>query len=92
MDNVPSPIEVSSWQQVVALGLMLTAFVIAPAVLNHLSNRPIKKTLTQNNGGSSVKDLLENIVARLERLENPEDPEIPRALTPPTQREDMPDA
>lgn len=91
MDNVPSPIEVTTWPQVVALALLLAAFVIIPAAINYLQNRPIKKTLTQNNGGSSVKDYLDDITARLERLENP-DPDAPRTLTPPTEREDMHDA
>ena len=90
MSNVPSPIEVTTWPQVVALGLLLAAFVIIPAVINHLQNRPIKKTLTQNNGGSSVKDYLDDIVDRLERLENGD--EDPKTLTPPTHREDMHDA
>jgi Na+(H+)/acetate symporter ActP len=91
MSNVPSPIEVTTWPQVVALGLLLAAFVIIPAVITHLQNRPIKKTLTQNNGGSSVKDYLDDITARLDRLENGTE-EDPKTLTPPTHREDMHDA
>ena len=92
MSNVPSPIEVTSWPQVWALGLLLLAFVILPAALQawnaHRTNQ-VKTTLTQRNGGNSVKDHLVDIVERLERLENPD---TPRTLTPPTEREDMPDA
>lgn len=69
MSDVPSPIEVTSWPQVAALLILAAAFVIIPAVLNYLSSRPIKKTLTQNNGGSSVKDYLDRIEARLDRIE-----------------------
>lgn len=64
MKDVPSPIEVTNWPQVVALVALLAAFVVIPALLNHLSNRPIKNTLTKNNGGSSVKDYLDRIEAR----------------------------
>ena len=94
MSNVPSPIEVTTWPQVVALGLLLAAFVIIPAALqawNARSTSKVKQTLTQNNGGSSVKDYLDDIVERLERLENGTE-EDPKTLTPPTHREDMHDA
>lgn len=90
MGQVPSPIEVTNWPQVAALTILVAAFVVIPAVINYLQNRPIKKTLTQNNGGSSVKDYLDDITARLERLET--GAEAPRTLTPPTEREDMHDA
>lgn len=69
MNNVPSPIEVTSWPQVAALALLLAAFVIIPAALNYLSARPVRKTLTTNNGGSTMKDVIERIDKRLERLE-----------------------
>lgn len=42
MDNVPSPIEVTSWPQVAALGLLLLAFVIVPAVIGYLQLRATK--------------------------------------------------
>lgn len=42
MDNVPSPIEVTSWPQVAALALFLGAFVIVPAVLGYLQLRATK--------------------------------------------------
>ena len=42
MDNVPSPIEVTSWPQVAALALFLGAFVVVPAVLGYLQLRATK--------------------------------------------------
>lgn len=64
METVPSPIEVTNWPQVVALGLLLAAFVVIPAIIGHLSNRPIKKTLTEKNGGHSIIDYLTRIEKR----------------------------
>lgn len=75
MSEIPSPIEVSNWPQVFALVALLAAFVVIPAVLNHLSNRPIKKTLTENNGGKSIIDYLDRIEDRLDRIEGTTDEE-----------------
>lgn len=69
MSNVPSPIEVTNWPQVAALALLLAAFVILPAVINYLMNRPVKRTLTTNNGGSTMKDVIERIDKRLAEIE-----------------------
>jgi hypothetical protein len=69
MSEVPSPIEVTNWPQVAALALLLTAFVILPAVINYLMNRPVKRTLTTNNGGSTMKDVIERIDKRLATIE-----------------------
>jgi hypothetical protein len=69
MSEVPSPIEVTNWPQVAALALLLAAFVIIPTVINYLSNRPVKRTLTTNNGGSTMKDVIERIDRRLAKIE-----------------------
>lgn len=69
MDQVPSPIEVTNWPQVAALALLLAAFVIIPTVINYLMNRPVKRTLTTNNGGSTMKDVIERIDKRLAEIE-----------------------
>lgn len=42
MNDVPSPIEVTTWPQVAALGLFLLAFVIVPAVIGYLQIRATK--------------------------------------------------
>ena len=42
MNDVPSPIEVTSWPQVAALALMLAAFVVVPAVIGYLQLKATK--------------------------------------------------
>lgn len=81
MSEVPSPIDITSWPQVVALGLLL-AFMSVPAIIGYLSTSrnargaqqqatvaaeaagEIKTSLTENNGGKSVKDYLDRIEQR----------------------------
>lgn len=69
MDQVPSPIEVTSWPQVAALLILVSAFVIIPTVINYLLGRPVRRTLMTNNGGSTMKDVVERIDQRLSVLE-----------------------
>lgn len=42
MENVPSPIEVTTWPQVVALALFLAAFVVVPALFGYLQLKEAK--------------------------------------------------
>lgn len=42
MNDVPSPIEVTSWPQVAALALFLAAFVLVPALFGYLQLREAK--------------------------------------------------
>lgn len=42
MNDVPSPIEVTTWPQVAALALFLLAFVVVPAVIGYLQIRATK--------------------------------------------------
>lgn len=42
MNDVPSPIEVTTWPQVAALALFLAAFVVVPAVIGYLQIRATK--------------------------------------------------
>lgn len=44
MDTVPSPVDVTSWPQVVALALLLLAFVTVPAVIGYLQLRQARST------------------------------------------------
>lgn len=103
LSEIPSPIEVTSWPQVVAL-LGLLAFLAVPQVIGYLTTSrtargardhanaaaenanaaaenagtaaenagaaaetagAIKQTLTENNGGSSIKDYLDRLEAGL---------------------------
>lgn len=82
MSDVPSPIEVTSWPQVVAL-LGLLAFLAVPQIIGYLTTSrnargaassasaaaetasEVKQTLTENNGGSSIKDYLDRLEAGL---------------------------
>lgn len=82
MNDVPSPIEVTSWPQVAALGILL-AFLAVPQIIGYLTTSRIargardganaaaetvsevKQTLTENNGGSSIKDYLDRLEAGL---------------------------
>lgn len=43
MSDVPSPIEVTTWPQVVALALFLAAFVVVPALFGYLQLRATKE-------------------------------------------------
>lgn len=42
MNDVPSPIEVTTWPQVAALALFLAAFVVVPALFGYLQLRATK--------------------------------------------------
>lgn len=42
MENVPSPIEVTTWPQVAALALFLAAFVLVPALFGYLQLKATK--------------------------------------------------
>ncbi|MBK7823559.1 MAG: hypothetical protein IPJ61_21470 [Tessaracoccus sp.] len=64
-DYVDITAVVNGWQALVIIVLVF-AVLIWPGIismLNRRSMKDIKKTLTENNGGSSVKDALDSIKA-----------------------------
>lgn len=81
MDNLPTTGDVQSWPQAVVAIVMILALAVWPGVqafLNAKRTKQAVKTLTQNNGGGSIKDQLDRIEAkvdqhsgRLEALEQP---------------------
>lgn len=71
MIEIPSPIDVESWPQAVVTIVLIVAVVIVPAVLAYrtkLATQRVRRevaqvqtTLTQNNGGNSVKDRFDHL-------------------------------
>lgn len=53
VNDVPSPIEVTSWPQVAALALILLAFVTVPAILGYLQ---LKATRSAQNVAAGAQD------------------------------------
>lgn len=59
-----------TWPQATVALFLIFAFMIWPGVMAHLGRKEtqaIKKTLTENNGGGSVKDALDRIEDKIER-------------------------
>ncbi|HEY9418324.1 MAG TPA: hypothetical protein VIQ30_26475 [Pseudonocardia sp.] len=54
MENVPSPIEVTTWPQVAALALFLAAFVLVPALFGYLQLRATKEARTTAKAAAEV--------------------------------------
>ena len=59
-DYVDLNLIVNPWQAMVAT-VLIFALLIWPSMSARQTSKKIEKTLTQNNGGSSVKDALDEI-------------------------------
>jgi len=69
MNDLPDPTSIASWPAAFVACVLIIAVLVVPAVLNYLSTKTIKTTLTTNNGGSTVKDQLDRIEQRLAAVE-----------------------
>ena len=92
MEKIDLNYVTNPWQMVVAVVIVL-AILVWPGVLAVLQNRRIEKTLTQNNGGSSLKDQLDRIEGtvtgldkRVKKLEQHAPPTASTTATPPKRR------
>lgn len=75
MDKYINIDSVITWPQATVAIVFLIGILIVPAVINYLQNRELKAavkashtTLTQNNGGGSVKDALDAIRSDLSEI------------------------
>lgn len=68
MTELPDPTGVTTWPAALVTVVMILALLVVPSVLTYLGNQRVKKvenTLTNTNGGSTVKDALNRIEGTL---------------------------
>ncbi len=66
MDQIPDPTSVTTWPSALVTVVLLVLVLGLPSVLAYLGTKQTKalgRTLTETNGGSSVKDSLNRIEA-----------------------------
>lgn len=62
--GIPDPTTVTTWPQAVVFIALILAVLVVPGVLGYLANKNaknVKDTLTQKNGGSTVRDQLDRL-------------------------------
>lgn len=62
--QIPVPTDVTTWPSALVTIVMMVLVLGLPSVLTYLGNKKTKavaRTLTENNGGSSVRDALDRI-------------------------------
>lgn len=77
---------VNPWQAIV-VAVLIFALLIWPSMSAQRSVKRVEKTLTQNNGGSSVKDALDELKA-VQRKQGVRQAKIQRAQTAQTKKLD----
>lgn len=68
MNELPDPTGVTTWPAALVTIVMILALLVVPSVLTYLGNQRVKaveNTLTNTNGGSTVKDALNRIEGTL---------------------------
>lgn len=66
--TIPNPTDVTTWPSALVTVVLLVLVLGLPSVLTYLGNKrtqAVQKTLTTNNGGSTVLDKLDRIESKL---------------------------